>query len=204
VNANVHVNNSVHVTNVTNVTNVTIVAPAGVTASGHAFNTSVPAAPHLAASRPALVAARAPMPNANHQWGNGQTANGGQGHGQGPPPMREPMPVRPTGPATPPPVAHGGPPPAHGGPPPAAHGAPPAPPMQAMNAPAPHGATPANEPPRHAGSATPAPHPGPQATNAKGNAGNANGNPSNKPNAEKPAKSDPPQQHKKQGEQPER
>src|SRR5207342_1419218 len=37
VNANVHVNNSVHVTNVTNVTNVTIVAPAGVTASGHAF-----------------------------------------------------------------------------------------------------------------------------------------------------------------------
>jgi len=57
-----NVTNVTNVTRVTNVTNVTIVAPAGVTANGHAFNTSVPAAPHLAAARPALVRARAPEP----------------------------------------------------------------------------------------------------------------------------------------------
>ncbi len=60
-----HVNNVTNVTNitrVTNVTNVTIVAPPGATASGRAFNTMVPAAPHLAAGRPALVQARAPEP----------------------------------------------------------------------------------------------------------------------------------------------
>lgn len=51
-----------NVTHVTNITNVTIVAPAAATASGHAFNTAVPAAPHLAAARPALVQARAPEP----------------------------------------------------------------------------------------------------------------------------------------------
>jgi hypothetical protein len=58
-------NNTTNVTNitrVTNVTNVTIVAPPGATRSGHAFNTMVPAAPHLAAARPALVQARAPEP----------------------------------------------------------------------------------------------------------------------------------------------
>jgi hypothetical protein len=57
-----NVTNVTNVTRVTNVTNVTIVAPAGVTANGHAFNTSVPAAPHLAAARPALVRTRAPEP----------------------------------------------------------------------------------------------------------------------------------------------
>ena len=57
---------NVHVTNVTNVTNVTIVAPPAATASGRAFNTAVPAAPHLAASRPALVQARAPEPVSAH------------------------------------------------------------------------------------------------------------------------------------------
>jgi hypothetical protein len=64
---NGHVNNHVtNITNVTNVTNVTIVAPAGATANGHAFNGSVPSAPHLAAARPAVVQARAPEPAFNH------------------------------------------------------------------------------------------------------------------------------------------
>jgi hypothetical protein len=61
--------NNTHITNVTNVTNinnVTIVAPAGVTASGHSFNGTVPAAPHLAAARPALVQAPAPAPVSTH------------------------------------------------------------------------------------------------------------------------------------------
>ncbi len=57
-----NVTNVTNITRVTNVTNVTIVAPPGATASGRAFNTMVPAAPHLAASRPALVQARAPEP----------------------------------------------------------------------------------------------------------------------------------------------
>ncbi|HUL19370.1 MAG TPA: hypothetical protein VLV29_08905 [Steroidobacteraceae bacterium] len=64
----VNVNNG-HVTNITNVTkvtNVTIVAPAGATANGHAYTGSVPAAPHLAAARPAVVPARAPEPAFNH------------------------------------------------------------------------------------------------------------------------------------------
>jgi hypothetical protein len=62
---NNNVNNVTNVTNitrVTNVTNVTIVAPPAATASGRAFNTTVPTAPHLAAARPALVQARAPEP----------------------------------------------------------------------------------------------------------------------------------------------
>src|SRR6516225_9595820 len=57
-----NVTNVTNVTRVTNVTNVTIVAPPGATASGRAYNTMVPAAPHLAAARPALVQARAPEP----------------------------------------------------------------------------------------------------------------------------------------------
>jgi len=56
------VNNVTNVTNVTRVTNVTIVAPPGATKNGRAFDTMVPAAPHLAAGRPALVQARAPEP----------------------------------------------------------------------------------------------------------------------------------------------
>ena len=56
------VNNVTNVTNITRVTNVTIVAPPGATKNGRAFNTEVPAAPHLAAGRPALVQARAPEP----------------------------------------------------------------------------------------------------------------------------------------------
>jgi hypothetical protein len=62
---NNNVNNVTNVTNITrvnNVTNVTIVAPPGATRSGRAFDTMVPAAPHLAAARPALVQARAPEP----------------------------------------------------------------------------------------------------------------------------------------------
>ncbi|HYX73513.1 MAG TPA: hypothetical protein VE819_02385 [Steroidobacteraceae bacterium] len=63
VNNNVNnVTNVTNVTRVTNVTNVTIVAPAGATKNGRAFDTMVPAAPHLAAARPALVQARAPEP----------------------------------------------------------------------------------------------------------------------------------------------
>lgn len=57
-----NVTNVTRVTNVTNVTNVTIVAPPAATATGRAFNAAVPAAPHLAASRPSLVQARAPEP----------------------------------------------------------------------------------------------------------------------------------------------
>jgi hypothetical protein len=57
-----NVTNVTNVTRVTNVTNVTIVAPPGATQNGRAFNTMVPAAPHLAAARPALVQARAPEP----------------------------------------------------------------------------------------------------------------------------------------------
>jgi hypothetical protein len=57
-----NVTNVTNVTNITRVTNVTIVAPPGATANGRAFNTMVPAAPHLAAGRPALVQARAPEP----------------------------------------------------------------------------------------------------------------------------------------------
>ena len=61
-NVNNSVTNVTNVTRVTNVTNVTIVGPPGATATGHAYNTMVPAAPHLAAARPALVQARAPEP----------------------------------------------------------------------------------------------------------------------------------------------
>jgi len=57
-----NVTNVTNVTNITRVTNVTIVAPAGATADGRSFNGTVPAAPHLAAARPALVQARAPQP----------------------------------------------------------------------------------------------------------------------------------------------
>jgi len=59
---NTNVTNVTNVTNITRVTNVTIIAPASATASGHAVNTSIPAAPHLAAARPAVVQARAPQP----------------------------------------------------------------------------------------------------------------------------------------------
>jgi hypothetical protein len=59
---NNNVTNVSNVTRVTNVTNVTIVAPPGATKNGRAFDTMVPAAPHLAAARPALVQARAPEP----------------------------------------------------------------------------------------------------------------------------------------------
>jgi hypothetical protein len=61
-NTNVTNTNVTNITRVTNVTNVTIVAPPAATASGRAYNTTVPAAPHLAAARPALVQARAPEP----------------------------------------------------------------------------------------------------------------------------------------------
>jgi len=59
---NIHNTNITHVTNVTNVTNVSIVAPPAATANGRGFSSSVPAAPHLAAARPAVVQARAPEP----------------------------------------------------------------------------------------------------------------------------------------------
>jgi len=50
------------VTNVTNITNVTIVAPAGATASGHAFEAQVPTAAHLAAAQRPMFNAAAPSP----------------------------------------------------------------------------------------------------------------------------------------------
>ena len=59
---NIHNTNITNITNVTNVTNVTIVAPPAATANGRGFSSSIPAAPHLAAARPALVQARAPEP----------------------------------------------------------------------------------------------------------------------------------------------
>jgi hypothetical protein len=54
---------STNITHVTNVTNVTIIAPPNATANHHAFNTQIPAAPQLAAARPAVVQAHAPAPN---------------------------------------------------------------------------------------------------------------------------------------------
>jgi len=60
------VTNVTNITRVTNVTNVTIIAPPGATATGHAFNSTVPSAPHLAAARPALVQAHAPEPVSTH------------------------------------------------------------------------------------------------------------------------------------------
>jgi hypothetical protein len=57
-----NITNVTNVTQVTNITNVTIIAPPGATASGRAFSSQVPAAAHLAASRPAVVQARAPQP----------------------------------------------------------------------------------------------------------------------------------------------
>ena len=50
------------VTNVRNVTNVIVQAPAGATASGHAFQAQVPHQAHLAAAMHPQVAARAPVP----------------------------------------------------------------------------------------------------------------------------------------------
>jgi hypothetical protein len=54
---------STNITHVTNVTNVTIIAPPNATANHHAFNTQIPAAPQLAAARPAVVQVHAPAPN---------------------------------------------------------------------------------------------------------------------------------------------
>ena len=51
-----------NVTNVRNVTNVVIQAPAGATASGHAFEATVPHQAHLAAAQQPVVAVRAPAP----------------------------------------------------------------------------------------------------------------------------------------------
>jgi hypothetical protein len=51
-----------NVTNVTNVSNVTIVAPASATASGKAYEGTVPAQAHLSAALPAMVKANAPTP----------------------------------------------------------------------------------------------------------------------------------------------
>ncbi|MGN6528149.1 MAG: hypothetical protein ACTHL8_17305, partial [Burkholderiaceae bacterium] len=64
VTGNVEVN-SHNTTIINNVTNVTIVAPAGVTANGQAFQNSVPARAHLAASLPPVVHAAAPAPTTN-------------------------------------------------------------------------------------------------------------------------------------------
>jgi hypothetical protein len=61
-NVNNKVTNVTNITKVTNVTNVTIVAPPAATGTGHEYKNMVPAAPHLAAARPALVQARAPEP----------------------------------------------------------------------------------------------------------------------------------------------
>src|SRR5207244_9243206 len=58
-NTNTNTNTNTSVTNVTNVTNVTIVAPPAATASGRAFNYTVPAAPHLAEARLAVVPSQA-------------------------------------------------------------------------------------------------------------------------------------------------
>ena len=93
----------------TNVTNVTIVAPPAATASGRAFNSTVPAAPHLAAARPAVVQARAPEPvNVRHVMpyvtghapmtpAQGHPANGAEGRPmltrEGPPPGHEGTPA---------------------------------------------------------------------------------------------------------------
>jgi hypothetical protein len=64
-NTTTNISNVNNVRNVSNITNVTIVAPAGATASGKAFQNSVPAAAHLAAALPAQVHAPAPLPTSN-------------------------------------------------------------------------------------------------------------------------------------------
>jgi hypothetical protein len=55
-------NNTSNVTNVTNISNVTIIAPAGATANGLAFQSSVPAQASLAAALPPVVRVAAPVP----------------------------------------------------------------------------------------------------------------------------------------------
>lgn len=59
---NTSVTNVTNISNVTNITHLTIVAPPSATASGQAFQSSVPAQAHLAAALPAMVHAQAPVP----------------------------------------------------------------------------------------------------------------------------------------------
>ena len=87
---------------VNNVTNVTIVAPAGVTASGQAVSTSVPAQAHLAAALPPVVHAPAPMPNSTRPV---PAFVHGQPHVDLPPPQPlRPMPTPQPHPAVPAPT----------------------------------------------------------------------------------------------------
>ena len=69
VRGNVDVNSHNTVNNVTNVTNVTIEAPAGSTASGQAFQNSVPARAHLAAQLAPAGRPTAPQPVSNQSVG---------------------------------------------------------------------------------------------------------------------------------------
>lgn len=59
---NTHITNATNTTTINNITNVTIVAPASATASGKAFESTVPAQAHLAAAMPAVVRMAAPTP----------------------------------------------------------------------------------------------------------------------------------------------
>lgn len=180
---NIH---STNITQVTNVTNVTIVAPPNAMANGRAFNTQVPAAPHLAAARPALVQARAPAPNSARPlspYAAPAPAEATPGHPNPPPvqaPMlgHEPAPVRGGGPSPPRPLTAYASPPQVQNP-----GVAPRAPVAVRQPPAPASAGTAHPPPK----VNPAP---PQHGNAAVANPNAHGNAPNAANAAKPAKPD--------------
>lgn len=68
INVGMHITNNVNSKgNTTNVTNVTIAAPPNATASRKAFNSVVPAQAHVAAARPAVVHAAAPVPTSKQR-----------------------------------------------------------------------------------------------------------------------------------------
>jgi hypothetical protein len=58
--------NNTRITNITNVTNVTVVAPASATATGLAYEATVPAQADLAAALPPVVHAPAPVPQSRN------------------------------------------------------------------------------------------------------------------------------------------
>jgi len=88
VHGNVDVNSHNTVNNVTNITNVTIEAPAGATANGQAFQNSVPARAHLAASLAPAGRPAAPQPTSAQAIPTYQS-------GHAPMPLPAAQPVRP-------------------------------------------------------------------------------------------------------------
>ena len=86
-------NNNNHITNfanITNITNVTVIAPAAATASGRAYEASVPAQAHLAAALPPAVHAPAPVAAAKPLPPGAPTPNAANG---GPRPVTQATPA---------------------------------------------------------------------------------------------------------------